>query len=198
MRHEVFDRFLGLDHRIGHLVWLMAPAHQRLDLVKGCNQQATSPFFAMYFPDDHGLRTRREPWEPSSTRRHEATTIVIHAGSASDVRSDLSATALGKRKGPPSGKQPSGSMVPAARAKLGRHTTSASMRVPLSWPFFLVLRVSPSGLAWSWRSLWWVSRLGPVAFAWCVCYANSLALIALSPPPRGRSNRVTVRWRRRS
>src|SRR5882724_614952 len=40
-------RAVGLDHRVGHLVWMTAPDDQRVDTTKGGNQQATSPSLAI-------------------------------------------------------------------------------------------------------------------------------------------------------
>ncbi len=52
----------GLDHRVGHLVWMTAPDDQRVDTTQGCNQKATSPSLAITHTKAKAGQ-RRSLWE---------------------------------------------------------------------------------------------------------------------------------------
>ena len=63
--------------------------------------------------------------------------------------------------------------------------------------FFKALRGWPSCIVSFSGYIWCARKWVPVAFAWCVCYSNSQASIALLRLPMASSNRSTARWRKR-
>ena len=95
-------------------------------------------------------------------------------------------------------KPPNSLLSPAARCKPGRHTATALMSIPPSWPFSTVSPGWLSCIVWCSGYTWCVPKSGPVAFAWFVYSCNSQASIALLRLPMGRSSRSTGRWRRPS
>src|SRR5215467_14040142 len=63
--------------------------------------------------------------------------------------------------------------------------------------FFKVLQGWPSCIVSCSGYIWCARKWVPVVVAWCVCYSNSQAAIALLLPPMASSNRSTARWRQR-
>jgi len=160
-------RQVGLDHGVGHLISMTAPGNHRLDIDTGCNTRATSPSLASYLHHDSGLRKRRKRWAPSSNIGKVSMMTAINTGTASNALRWVSGMAICKPKASPSVKRRRCLTCLAAHCRPGGRTKSASMRAPLSWRFFTVLRVSPSSIGWCWRSTWCIPKWVPVGFAWC-------------------------------
>ena len=74
--------------------------------------------------------------------------IIVHAGSAPNVRPSLTSIMSCKLKGAPCGKQPKLCMFRAARFRHGGRIKRASTSILPSWPFFIVPQGLPSYIAW--------------------------------------------------
>ena len=79
---------------------------------------------------------------------------------------------------------------PAARCRHGGRIKTVSTNIPPWWPFSTVPQGWPSCIVWCSGYTWCVRKSGRVAFAWCVCWCNSQALIALSAASYGAQHQV--------